>query len=163
MKLVVINGPNLNLTGMRSPNVYGTDTLETITEELNGYVISCGSELAAFQSNHEGDIIDAIHAAMNEFDGIIINPGAYTHYSYAIRDAIEAVPVAWMEDALDPEVMAQDSLFNARMDIHLSDIHAREPFRAVSVIEPVCIAQICGMGKQGYIEAAKLLLSRAMN
>ena len=81
MKLVVINGPNLNLTGMRSPNVYGTDTLETITEELNGYVISCGSELAAFQSNHEGDIIDAIHAAMNEFDGIIINPGAvsYTH------------------------------------------------------------------------------------
>lgn len=86
MKLVVINGPNLNLTGMRSPNVYGTDTLETITEELNGYVISCGSELAAFQSNHEGDIIDAIHAAMNEFDGIIINPGAYTHYSYAIRE-----------------------------------------------------------------------------
>ena len=68
MKLVVINGPNLNLTGMRSPNVYGTDTLETITEELNGYVISCGSELAAFQSNHEGDIIDAIHAAMNEFE-----------------------------------------------------------------------------------------------
>ena len=74
MKLVVINGPNLNLTGMRSPNVYGTDTLETITEELNGYVISCGSELAAFQSNHEGDIIDAIHAAMNEFDGILCNP-----------------------------------------------------------------------------------------
>ena len=144
MKLVVINGPNLNLTGMRSPNVYGTDTLESITEELNGYVISCGSELAAFQSNHEGDIIDAIHAAMNEFDGIIINPGAYTHYSYAIRDAIEAVGLPTVE-------------------VHLSDIHAREPFRAVSVIEPVCIAQICGMGKQGYIEAAKLLLSRAMN
>ena len=135
MKLVVINGPNLNLTGMRSPNVYGTDTLETITEELNGYVISCGSELAAFH---------AIHAAMNEFDGIIINPGAYTHYSYAIRDAIEAVGLPTVE-------------------VHLSDIHAREPFRAVSVIEPVCIAQICGMGKQGYIEAAKLLLSRAMN
>ena len=144
MKIYIINGPNLNLTGMRSPNVYGTDTLETITEELNGYVISCGSELAAFQSNHEGDIIDAIHAAMNEFDGIIINPGAYTHYSYAIRDAIEAVGLPTVE-------------------VHLSDIHAREPFRAVSVIEPVCIAQICGMGKQGYIEAAKLLLSRAMN
>ena len=98
----------------------------------------------SYQSNHEGDIIDAIHAAMNEFDGIIINPGAYTHYSYAIRDAIEAVGLPTVE-------------------VHLSDIHAREPFRAVSVIEPVCIAQICGMGKQGYIEAAKLLLSRAMN
>ena len=138
MKLVVINGPNLNLTGMRSPNVYGTDTLETITEELNGYVISCGSELAAFQSNHEGDIIDAIHAAMNEFDGIIINPGAYTHYSYAIRDALASVKIPAVE-------------------VHISNVHKREEFRHVSVTAPECAGQICGLGTDGYLYALEAL------
>ena len=144
MKILVINGPNLNMLGIREPGIYGKSTFADLLRLLDETASAEGLEVEQYQSNHEGDIIDAIHAAMNEFDGIIINPGAYTHYSYAIRDAIEAVGLPTVE-------------------VHLSDIHAREPFRAVSVIEPVCIAQICGMGKQGYIEAAKLLLSRAMN
>ncbi|MCH5278312.1 MAG: 3-dehydroquinate dehydratase [Christensenellaceae bacterium] len=144
MKLLVINGPNLNLTGRRSPEVYGEDTLETIMGELYNYVESMGSEMFEIQTNHEGDIIDALHAAMDSFDGVILNAGAYTHYSYAIRDAIEACGVPTVE-------------------VHLSDIHNREPFRALSVIESVCIAQISGQGKKGYTLAAKLLLTRSMN
>ena len=144
MKILILNGPNLNLLGLREPEIYGDRNYAALVSYVEGVCQREGIECRVFQSNHEGDIIDAIHAAMNEFDGIIINPGAYTHYSYAIRDAIEAVGLPTVE-------------------VHLSDIHAREPFRAVSVIEPVCIAQICGMGKQSYIEAAKLLLSRAMN
>ena len=144
MKCRSLNGPTLNLRGLREPEIYGDRNYAALVSYVEGVCQREGIECRVFQSNHEGDIIDAIHAAMNEFDGIIINPGAYTHYSYAIRDAIEAVGLPTVE-------------------VHLSDIHAREPFRAVSVIEPVCIAQICGMGKQGYIEAAKLLLSRAMN
>ncbi len=144
MKLLVINGPNLNLTGIRKPEIYGTDTLDTIMSELQAYLSSCNAELYAFQSNHEGELIDIIQSAIGEVDGIIINPGAYTHYSFAIRDAIEACAIPTVE-------------------VHLSDINNREEFRRISVIKDVCIAQISGMGKQGYIEAAKLLLSRAMN
>ena len=143
-KILVLNGPNLNMTGIRKKDVYGSETLDDINAQLAEYAAEKGCELSFFQSNHEGAIIDKIQQSRNEADGVVINAGAYTHYSYAIRDAIEAVGLPTVE-------------------VHLSDIHAREPFRAVSVIEPVCIAQICGMGKQGYIEAAKLLLSRAMN
>ena len=143
-KILVLNGPNLNMTGIRKKDVYGSETLADINAELAAYAAERDCELSFFQSNHEGAIIDKIQQSRNEADGVVINAGAYTHYSYAIRDAIEAVGLPTVE-------------------VHLSDIHAREPFRAVSVIEPVCIAQICGMGKQGYIEAAKLLLSRAMN
>lgn len=144
MKILVVNGPNLNLTGIRTPDVYGTETLDMILAELQTYVQSCNCELFAFQSNHEGELIDVIQSAMGDIEGIIINPGAYTHYSYAIRDAIEACGIPTVE-------------------VHLSDINSREEFRRVSVIKDVCIAQISGLGKQGYIEAAKLLMSRAMN
>ena len=141
MKLLVVNGPNLNLTGQRAPEIYGTDTLDVIIGGLREYVESAGSELSDMQTNHEGGIIDALHGAMGVYDGIILNAGAYTHYSYAIRDAIDACGIPTVE-------------------VHLSDIHAREPFRAVSVLQPVCIAQIHGRGKQGYIDAARLLLAQ---
>lgn len=144
MKILVINGPNLNLTGLRSQEIYGTETLDTIMDELNAYVEGFGSEMHSVQTNHEGDIIDLLHYAMDEIDGIILNAGAYTHYSYAIRDAIEACGIPTVE-------------------VHLSDINNREPFRAVSVIRPVCIEQICGKGKQGYFLAARLLLTMSMN
>ena len=145
MKLLVINGPNLNFLGIREKGIYGTQDYQYLVNLIEQKAKDTGCEIEVWQSNHEGAIIDKIQEAyFNGTEGIIINPGAYTHYSYAIRDAIEAVGLPTVE-------------------VHLSDIHAREPFRAVSVIEPVCIAQICGMGKQGYIEAAKLLLSRAMN
>ena len=144
MKILVINGPNLNLTGIRSPDIYGTDTLSSIIAELDAYVESCNSELFSVQTNHEGEIIDIIQSAMGEIDGMIINAGAFTHYSYAIRDAIEASEIPTVE-------------------VHLSDINSREDFRKVSVIKDVCIAQIFGLGKQGYINSAKLLLTREMN
>ena len=141
MKLVVINGPNLNLTGMRSPNVYGTDTLETITEELNGYVISCGSELAAFQSNHEGDLVDKIQWAYGKVDGIVINPAAYTHTSVAILDALKAVSIPTVE-------------------VHISDVDAREPFRQISYAGMACVKTIKGHGLEGYREAMLYLKER---
>ena len=138
MKLGVINGPNLNLTGMRSPNVYGTDTLETITEELNGYVISCGSELAAFQSNHEGALVDEIQAAYGVYDGIVINPAAYTHTSVAILDALKAVHIPAVE-------------------VHLSNVSAREAFRQVSYAGMACIQTYAGCGFAGYEKAVLFL------
>lgn len=125
MKILVINGPNLNLTGIRAPEIYGTDTLADIMNELNTFLESCNSELFAVQTNHEGEIIDLIHSAMGTIDGIIINAGAYTHYSYAIRDAIEACGIPTVE-------------------VHLSDINNREDFRKISVLKDVCIAQISG-------------------
>ena len=141
MNILVINGPNLNLLGKRAPGIYGAETLEAIMDELRAYLSERNCEAAFFQSNHEGAIIDRLHAAMGNTDGVIINPGAYTHYSYAIRDAIEAVSIPTVE-------------------VHLSDIHGREPFRAVSVIEPVCIAQISALGKQSYFVGAEILLSK---
>ena len=143
-KYLVINGVNMNMLGVREPDIYGKSTLADLEEYIRTAADKMGIETDFFQSNYEGAICDEIQSALGVYDGIVINPAAFTHYSYAIRDAIEAVGLPTVE-------------------VHLSDIHAREPFRAVSVIEPVCIAQICGMGKLGYIEAAKLLLSRAMN
>ena len=141
MKILIINGPNLNLLGKRRTDIYGTETLSSIMDELTAFLAEKGAESECFQSNSEGAIIDRIHAAMGDCDGIIINPGAYTHYSYAIRDAIEAVALPTVE-------------------VHLSDIHAREPFRAVSVIEPVCIAQVSALGRMSYFTGAEILLSR---
>ena len=141
MKILVINGPNLNLLGKRKPEIYGTETLDEIMNVLSVFLAGKDCEMEAFQSNHEGAIIDRIHSAMGNTDGIIINPGAYTHYSYAIRDAIEAVSIPTVE-------------------VHLSDIHGREPFRAISVIEPVCIAQVSALGKQSYFVGAEILLSK---
>ena len=138
MNILVINGPNLNLLGTREPEIYGEHTLEELMMWLQTSPIGSDHAFKFFQSNHEGDIIDTLHDERHWSDGIIINPGAFTHYSYAIRDAIAAVYIPTVE-------------------VHLSDIHNREDFRKVSVIAPVCINQISGLGKDSYIEGLKLL------
>ncbi len=140
MKILVLNGPNLNMTGIRKKGVYGSETLEDINSELKEYANQKGLECDFFQSNHEGAIIDKIHASMNEYDGVVINAGAYTHYSYAIRDAIESV-----------------ADYTPFVEVHMSDIHKREDFRRVSVITDVCKKQICGFGKDSYKMGIDLL------
>lgn len=141
-KVLVINGPNLNLLGQREKNFYGTETLEVIAKKVSDEGDRLGVEVGFIQSNHEGEIIDKIHEARGAYDFIIINPGAYTHYSYAIRDAIKGVEIPAIE-------------------VHLSNVHAREEFRSKSVIAPVCVGQISGLGGYGYIlalsAAAKIL------
>ncbi len=129
--LQVIHGPNLNLLGQREPDVYGQFTLAEIDRRLHDYAAEAGIELQTFQSNHEGAIIDAVQLAAEWADGLAINPGAYTHYAYAIRDAIAGVGLPAVE-------------------VHLSNIHAREPFRHTSVIAPVCVGQIVGFGWHSY-------------
>lgn len=144
MKVLVINGANMNLLGKREPEIYGGETLadleESIRREAERLEMNC--ELDFFQSNHEGEIIDTIHQAMTDKkDAIIINPGAFTHYSYAIRDAIKGTGIPTVE-------------------VHMSNIHAREEFRAKSVIAPACIGQISGFGFKSYLAALYLLRSR---
>lgn len=141
-KILLLNGPNLNMLGVREPEIYGRDTLDSIEAEVVAYGAERGVQVDCFQSNHEGVLIDKIHEAHWRYDGIVYNPGAHTHYSYALRDAVGSIDTPVVE-------------------VHLSDINAREPFRAVSVIEPVCIAQIKGRGKDGYKEAIDVLLERA--
>lgn len=141
-KYLLLNGPNLDMLGVREPEIYGRDTLDSIEAEVVAYGAERGVQVDCFQSNHEGALIDKIHEAHWRYDGIVYNPGAHTHYSYALRDAIGSVDTPVVE-------------------VHLSDINAREPFRAISVIEPVCIAQIKGKGKEGYKEALDVLLEQA--
>ncbi len=140
-KVLVIHGPNLNLTGLREPGVYGTVSLADINEEILQTAKEMGLECEVFQSNHEGAIIDKIHQTLEGTDGIILNAGAYTHYSYAIRDALASVKKPCVE-------------------VHLSNIHAREEFRKTSVIAPVCVGQICGFGKDSYLLALAALKTR---
>tara|TARA_B110000116_G_scaffold267791_1_gene280691 strand:- start:1415 stop:1846 length:432 start_codon:yes stop_codon:yes gene_type:complete len=140
LNFFVINGPNLNLLGVREPELYGHETLLDIKEWLNSQKESEGHSFLWFQSNHEGEIIDHIHSGIDKADGIIINPGAFTHYSYAIRDAIESVNILTVE-------------------VHLSNIHSREDFRKTSVIKDVCIAQYFGLKKLSYLEGLKKLLT----
>ena len=140
-KYLLLNGPNLDMLGVREPEIYGRDTLDTIEAEVVAYGAERGVQIDCFQSNHEGVLIDKIHEAHWRYDGIVYNPGAHTHYSYALRDAVGSIDTPVVE-------------------VHLSDINAREPFRAVSVIEPVCVAQIKGKGKEGYKEAVDVLLAR---
>ena len=131
MRVRVIHGPNLNLLGTRDPETYGTTTLAEIDAELARRATARGATVETAQSNIEGEIVDLIQRAAGAFDAIVINPGGYTHTSVAIRDAIEAAAIPTVE-------------------VHLSNLHAREPFRAASITAARCIGQICGFGAQSY-------------
>ncbi|WP_170330112.1 type II 3-dehydroquinate dehydratase [Ruegeria arenilitoris] len=137
-KALILNGPNLNLLGTRQPEVYGSTTLEMVEDLCLNHGSSIGVEVSCFQSNHEGALIDAIHEAKGDQDGIVLNAGAYTHTSIALMDAIASVELPVIE-------------------VHLSNIHARETFRHVSYISKVAVGQICGFGAQGYVLALDAL------
>jgi 3-dehydroquinate dehydratase-2 len=140
MRLLLLNGPNINLLGSREPSVYGTENLASLIRGLQAYCERQGALLTHRQSNHEGVLIDHIQESPGQFDGILLNAGAFTHYSYALRDAIAAVDVPVIE-------------------VHISNIHARESFRHTSVIAPVCSGQISGFGTAGYYLAADYFLN----
>jgi 3-dehydroquinate dehydratase-2 len=138
LKLVVIHGPNLNLLGEREPEVYGNMTLANLNKAIDEYSSNLKIEVKIFQTNHEGKLLDFLHENRQWANGVVINPGAFTHYSYAIRDAIAAIDLPTVE-------------------VHLSDIHNREGFRRISVIKEVCIAQISGKGVNSYLEGIQTL------
>ena len=140
-RILVLNGPNLNMLGTREPDMYGTRTLSDLEALLRHHAAQASREveLEFFQSNHEGALIDALQDAHDTFDGVIFNPGAYSHYSYALRDAVASIQVPVIE-------------------VHLSDISQREEFRRVSVVASVCVGQIMGKGFAGYSEALDRLL-----
>lgn len=139
MKILVINGPNLNLLGVREPQHYGRETYEALVKEIETYCAEQGIQVDCFQSNHEGDLVDAIQKAYWEHvDGIVINPGAYTHTSIALLDAVKSVQIPTVE-------------------VHISKVEEREAFRQVSYIRAACIGTITGHGIQGYLEAIDML------
>lgn len=137
-KILIMHGPNLNLLGEREPGIYGDTNFETLNRHLAEYAETLGMKAEIFQSNHEGALIDQIHEARKNFDGIILNAGAYTHYSYAIADAIKAIKIPVIE-------------------VHISNIFARDEFRSKSVIAPVCAGSISGFGLLSYDLAVKAL------
>jgi 3-dehydroquinate dehydratase-2 len=139
MRLLLLNGPNLNLLGLREPGLYGASTLEAIETSLVDQARGLGAELDCFQSNHEGALVDRIHAARGEVDGILINAGAFTHTSIALRDALLGVAIPFVE-------------------LHLSNVHAREPFRHHSFLADKAIGVICGFGPGSYILALEGLV-----
>ena len=136
MKFLIINGVNLNLTGLREKDVYGTHTLEEMNADITAFCASQGDSVCFYQSNIEGELVNKIHEAFlkKAYDGIILNAGAYTHYSYALRDAIAAIDIPVVE-------------------VHISNVHAREEFRKTSVLSEVCKGVICGFGKGSYMAA----------
>ena len=144
MKFLVINGPNLNMLGTREPEKYGTTTLPDIEKEITAHAKETGVEVDFYQSNIEGEIVTAIQKAKGIYDGIVINPAAYTHTSVALRDAILAIELPTVE-------------------IHLSNIHTREEFRHHSYTAPVCVGQITGFGKFGYIMALDAIINHCCN
>ncbi|MBE6708539.1 MAG: type II 3-dehydroquinate dehydratase [Ruminococcaceae bacterium] len=137
-KVLVISGPNLNLLGLREPDIYGNRNYDALVEFTRTALTDCGFEAEFYQSNHEGDLVDKIQEAYGVFDGIIINPAAYTHTSVAIPDALKAVGIPTVE-------------------VHLSDINSREEFRRHSFVSPIAVATICGKGFDGYKDAAEVL------
>lgn len=139
-KILILQGPNLNMVGVREKGIYGEETAASIEAEIIDYANRAGFDAEVYQSNHEGSLIDKIHSARGEFDGAVINAGALTHYSYALRDAIACV---------NSEIPFAE--------VHLSNIHAREEFRHKSVIAPVCVGQIAGFGKVSYFLAIDAL------
>jgi len=142
MRLLLLNGPNLNLLGTRLPDVYGSTSLSDIEDLARSHAERLGATLETFQSNHEGSLIDRIHEARDDTDGIVFNPGALTHTSYALRDAIEAIEIPTVE-------------------VHISNIKARESWRAISLIAAATVNQIFGRGVRGYTDAISHLISRA--
>lgn len=138
-RILVLHGPNLNLLGTREPEIYGSTTLDDINEMIAKRAAEAGIETAFYQSNHEGDLVDAIQQANHKFDFIIFNAAAFTHYSIAIRDAIAAIDVPVIE-------------------VHISNIHQREEFRHTSVLAPVAMGQICGLGVESYLAALEAII-----
>ena len=143
MKLLVINGPNLNMLGIREPAIYGSGTYTELLELIRAHAERCGAEVSFFQSNHEGALVDAIQQAyFDGVEGIILNPAAYTHTSVALLDALKAVAIPAVE-------------------VHISDVAAREDFRQISYVRPACIATVTGRGFAGYLDAVDILLKGA--
>ena len=144
MTILVINGPNLNMLGIREPALYGSGTYEALCEKIRAYCGEKGIETAFYQSNHEGDLVDRIQKAyFDGADGIVINPGAYTHTSIALLDAVKAVSIPTVE-------------------VHISKLEEREEFRQISYIRQACIATVTGKGFDGYLEAVDILLEKAV-
>ena len=141
MRVLLLNGPNLNLLGLREPGLYGADTLEAIEARLGQQAAGLGVDLECFQSNHEGALVDRIHAARGNMDGILINAGAFTHTSIALRDALLGVAIPYVE-------------------LHLSNVHAREPFRHHSYLADKALGVICGFGPASYALALQGLVAR---
>jgi 3-dehydroquinate dehydratase II len=142
MKILVVHGPNLNLLGEREPAVYGTLTLDQLNAKIEEHGRARGCEVRTYQSNHEGHLLDTLQDARRWAGGVVINPGAYGHTSYALRDCIAGISVPTVE-------------------VHLSDVEAREPFRRISTIADVCIGKISGRGPQSYLDGIDLLLERS--
>lgn len=141
MKILVLNGPNINMLGIREPDIYGRETYDGLVEKIKAHCKAKGLDVEFYQSNHEGSLVDKIQAAYGIFDGIVINPAAYTHTSVALLDALKAVSIPAVE-------------------VHISEVDRREDFRQVSYVRAACIATISGHGTDGYLEAIDLLAER---
>ncbi len=139
MNILVINGPNINMLGIREPDIYGRETFEDLCNKIENYAKEKNINVKLYQSNHEGDLVDEIQAAYQKFDGIVINPGAYTHTSVALLDAVKAVGIKTVE-------------------VHISDVASREDFRQISYIRKAAIATVAGLGTDGYLKAVDILL-----